>query len=439
MIRAVTSSVKSNPNGSARVSENQRDMNGHSKGHLSKLPDDVFTNISEKYLSRKEMAHFSCVSKEIESDLNKIAQRFNYDLKNKLDQKITKTKIVGIQISPGPFRNDIQKLSVLEMQNNNLGTATTVLEANNIININEMTCGLSELYIAVSMGNATVVDALIAAGADVNKADEYECTPLLCAASNGDVTVVDALIAAGADVNKANEYESTPLLRAIRNGDEKVVAALIAAGADVNMVNESGWTPLFWAASEGNATVVAALIAAGANVNMVNKFGWTPLHFAAREGNATGVEALVIAGADVNAQDKIKWTALHWAVSKGKLEIVKALVNAGADVNVKNKYGLTALQLAKYYGHYDKVKNAIKEGKKKLIGLYLSHVEKAVTSPIHECESLREPLLQNEPENLTETQKKQAIKYIKEQSFRTKFKIFGNINTYNDIKKYFWK
>jgi len=133
------------------------------------------------------------------------------------------------------------------------------------------------------------------------------------------------------------------------------------------------------------------------------------------------------------------WTPLHRATRNGPATVVQALVIAGADVDARNYERRTALQLVILYDHYDNVKNAIKAGKKKLISLYNLHVEKAVTAPIHECESLREPLLQNEPENLTETQKKQAIKYIKEQSFRTKFKIFGNINTYNDIKKYFWK
>ncbi len=317
MIRAVTSSVKSNPNGSAGVSENQRDKNGHSKGDLSKLPDDVFTNISGNYLSRKEMAHFSCVSKEIESDLNKIAQRVNYDLKNKLDQKITKTKIVGIQISPGPFRNDIQKLSVLEMQNNNLGPAITVLEENNIININEMTCGVSELYFAASMGDAKLVDALIVAGADVNKAGLDECTPLYEAASNGYKKVVDVLIAGGADVNKACS---------------------------------SGWTPLAWAVTDGYETVV---------------------------------KALVIAGADIT------------------LHVLSRLLVITADRQVR-------------------VKKAIKEGKQKLISLYENQqcqLKTVVNSPIHECESLREPLLQNKPEKLNETQIQQAIKYRKEKSF----------------------
>jgi len=283
----------------AGVSVNQRDKNGHSKGDLSKLPNDVFTNISGNYLSRKEMAHFSCLSKEIESDLKQFAKRANTRLRKKLEQKISQTEIVGIQISPGPFRNDIHEMRVLEMQNNNLGTAIKVLEAKYIKNINEMKWTTIPLRIAAGMGDAELVDALIVAGADVNKADVDECTPLYEAASEGHKKVVDVLIAGGADVNKACS---------------------------------SGWTPLAWAVTDGYETVV---------------------------------KALVIAGADIT------------------LHVLSRLLGTTADSQVR-------------------VKKAIEEGKQKLISLYLSHVEKAAISPIHECESL------------TKTQKKQAKKYIEE-------------------------
>tara|TARA_B100000427_G_scaffold134757_1_gene112037 strand:+ start:33598 stop:34431 length:834 start_codon:yes stop_codon:yes gene_type:complete len=223
--KAVTSTVKLNPNESARESENQRDKNDHSKGALSKLPDDVFTNISENYLSRKEMAHFSCVSKEIESDLNKIAQRVNDNLKNKLNQKITETKIVGIQISSGPFRNEIQKMSVLNLQKE----AVDVLDEKNIENINEQKIWVPPLHWAAILGDSTLVDALIVVGADVNKASNNRDSPLHWAAMYGDATVVKALIAAGADVNIVNNSGETPLDCAKINGISTVIDTLIAA------------------------------------------------------------------------------------------------------------------------------------------------------------------------------------------------------------------
>ena len=291
--KAVTSSVKSNLNGSARESENQRDKNDHSKGDLSKLPDDVFTNISGNYLSRKEMAHFSCVSKEIESDLNKIAQRVNDDLRNKLDQKITETKIVGIQISSGPFRNEIQKMSVLNLQKE----AIDVLDKKNIKNINE---------------------------------NEEWGTPLLWAAIDNDSTLVDALIAAGADVNRVNNIEASPLLWAAMSGNATIVKALIAAGSNVNKAGEAGQTPLIWAAIHNDSTIVNTLIAAGADVNRVNNIGESPLLWAARLGYLTVVKALIAAGANVNKADEAERTPLTWAIIHNDSKIVNTLIAAGA-------------------------------------------------------------------------------------------------------------
>ena len=95
---------------------------------------------------------------------------------------------------------------------------------------------------------------------------------------------------------------------------------------------------------------------------------------AVKIGDIERTENLIKHGADVNAKDNIGWTALHWVASKGNLEIVAALVKAGAEVNVTNKYGLTALQLAQHIGDEISVKNAIEEGKQKLISLSLIHI-----------------------------------------------------------------
>ena len=139
------------------------------------------------------------------------------------------------------------------------------------------------------------------------------------------------------------------------------------------------------------------------------------LHTVAYNGHKDIVQSLLDRGADVNAKDSDGWTALHWAAYNGYEEIVKALVRAGANVDTKNNRGETALQMAKSRYYSMKVKKAIKEGKKRLISLYKNQ----------QCQVKM-------PENLTETQKKQARKYIKEQSFPKKFKRLGNI-------KYCWK
>ena len=197
-------------------------------------------------------------------------------------------------------------------------------------------------------------------------------------------------------------------------------------GVEVNATNKYGKTPLYLAAFWGFADIVKLLLKAGAKTDVIYSLGDTPLHRAAYKGYEEIVKLLLDFGVEVNATNKYGETALHEAAFYGSEDIVQALVIAGADVNVTNKYGRTALQKAKIYGRYDNVNKAIKEGKQKLISLYENQqcqLKKVVNSPIYECESLREPLLQNKPEKLNETQIQQAIKYRKEKSF---------------MKKYFW-
>ncbi|MDO5464405.1 MAG: ankyrin repeat domain-containing protein, partial [Akkermansia sp.] len=95
-------------------------------------------------------------------------------------------------------------------------------------------------------GEAELVSLLIAAGANVNKADKYGWTPLCNAAHKGRTECVRLLLAApGIDVNKAEKDGETPLYRAACNGHTECVKLLLAApGIDVNKADNDGWTPL---------------------------------------------------------------------------------------------------------------------------------------------------------------------------------------------------
>jgi ankyrin repeat protein len=116
-----------------------------------------------------------------------------------------------------------------------------------------------------------VVQVLIEAGADVNKANDKGATPLFVANHNGHVAEVRVLIVAGADVNKATDDGVMPLCMAAQFGHEVVVRALIKAGADVNAAGNNGATPLlvsttpaFNIAQGNHAAVVKMLKGAGA-------------------------------------------------------------------------------------------------------------------------------------------------------------------------------
>ena len=54
------------------------------------------------------------------------------------------------------------------------------------------------------------------------------------AALDGELDLLHELIAAGADVNRANCTDVTALMRASLNGHEQCLLALVAAGAELN-------------------------------------------------------------------------------------------------------------------------------------------------------------------------------------------------------------
>ena len=162
---------------------------------------------------------------------------------------------------------------------------------------------------------------------------------------------MQALLAAGADVNARDRFKKTPLHSAARfNENPEVVQALLAAGADVNARDRFKKTPLHSAARfNENPEVVQALLAAGADVNARDRFKKTPLHSAARfNENPEVVQALLAAGADVNARDEGKDTPLHDAADYSEnVRVVQALLAAGADPNARGRFKKTPLDKAK--------------------------------------------------------------------------------------------
>ena len=210
--------------------------------------------------------------------------------------------------------------------------------------------------------NSSMIEALVAAGADVEARVEGGWqegqTPLHRAASfNENPSVIEALVAAGADVEarvEGGRWEGqTPLHRAaMLNENPSVIEALVAAGADVRARDGDGQTPLHAGAFNENPSVIEALVAAGADVEARVEGGWqegqTPLHRAASfNENPSVIEALVAAGADVRARDGDGQTPLHSvAGSNENPAVIEALVAAGADARARDGDGRTPLHSA---------------------------------------------------------------------------------------------
>jgi ankyrin repeat protein len=155
-----------------------------------------------------------------------------------------------------------------------------------------------------------LIQALLAHGANVNaqlkKMQPYRTkldrgddtmlgtgtTPLERAAKAGDAEVIEALLAKGADPKIPTKFGNTPVMAAAglgtkeedTTGRKKTEAEAIAsiklclgAGADVNTADNQGQTALHGAAQKGWDQVVQFLVDHGAKLDAKDKKGHTPL------------------------------------------------------------------------------------------------------------------------------------------------------------------
>lgn len=212
--------------------------------------------------------------------------------------------------------------------------------------------GETALMMAAAAGSVETTKILLAAGATINAKDRQGQTALMFASEIGGAERVKTLIDSGASVSARDDHGRTALMYAAKN--LYALEALAAAGSDVNAFDDEGQTALMIAAQARTAETITALLKAGASVNAEDKHGRTALMYVKPEyymnsATAEAVKALLAAGADVNAVDEDGRTPLMFAATSATdraEEIIKILLGAGASINAKDRQGRTALILA---------------------------------------------------------------------------------------------
>jgi len=129
---------------------------------------------------------------------------------------------------------------------------------------------------------------LIDEGADVNKLDFHDYSPLHYAAMWGWVEVMEALIEKGASLEQINVVGDNVLLIACQYNHLNVVEFLCEhhpKTVGVNSRNAEGNTALFIAIENENVDICECLLAYEADVNMVNYAKKTPLKLACKAQN----------------------------------------------------------------------------------------------------------------------------------------------------------
>lgn len=215
------------------------------------------------------------------------------------------------------------------------------------------------LMAAIAVGDVALARRLIEVpGIDLDAIDIFDRgTALIRAARLGDAGLIEALIAAGADLAACTADGRSALAHAIEAGHPDIACRLLDAGVGGDL---SG--PLVDAAFRGQADVVERLLAAGAPVNAVNSGGNTALIGAAWGGRDAVLATLIDRGADLAASGP---KALEFAANAGHASIVQLLAQSGVPVDGRNDFGWTPLMMAAWQGHHGVVASLLALGANK--------------------------------------------------------------------------
>lgn len=321
-------------------------------------------------------------------------------------------------------RNGVSPL-FLAVQNGNATIVASLLKAGADPNTLSES-GETILMTAAATGKPDVVKLLVENGALVDARDpEFRQTALMIAVREGQASVVDALLRYGTEVNAHTRLgpaqaflapckgtgcgsegeginrggvphrgkrhdtkgEMTALLYAARDGKVAEAKLLLDAGAGLEQHEANEITPLLMALLNGQLGVANLLLDYGANVNAEDFYGRTPLFAAVdyrnldmnskRENSPTTnrvdrepilpvIERLLKAGANVNARTKEwppekKWlytlNDVEWvdmtgqtpyirASTAGDIPVMKMLLKYKADPRITTYEGTNALMAA---------------------------------------------------------------------------------------------
>lgn len=192
-----------------------------------------------------------------------------------------------------------------------------------------------QLVAAIRAGASTQVSKLLSLVDSVDEdLKDYGAPPLVLACAHGQSSIVELLIASGADPNVAGELGESPLSVSISENASsfEMVRSLIHAGACPDGSETDFMTPIQAAAGLSHQEkTIATLIEVGANLRLTRKCETPAITRAIMMGEATYIAAMLRAGADPDQLTNEGLTPLEASILKCDPEAVRLLLSFGAD------------------------------------------------------------------------------------------------------------
>lgn len=175
--------------------------------------------------------------------------------------------------------------------------------------------GRTAISLSASRRYSDIVSFLAGAGANIEARDNHERTPLMQAIASVPVapsdaaahvteegeqlSIVELLLARGANPNTVDRKGWTPVALGAEYGSPEIVSALLRRGANVNVRTTSlgNQSPLMIAIRRNNLAMLKAFLAAKPDLSVVDSKGLTALDYAQRYQDSGMIDLLRKAGA----------------------------------------------------------------------------------------------------------------------------------------------
>ncbi|GBN14582.1 Serine/threonine-protein phosphatase 6 regulatory ankyrin repeat subunit B [Araneus ventricosus] len=221
--------------------------------------------------------------------------------------------------------------------------------------------GNTALHIAVLMGNANAVRALLIEGANADLPNKEGSAPLHLAVIKGNAKVIDVLLKYVRKPNILDKNKFRPLHLAVlynQIGAIRKIGKL--KGAKISYLNRDGDGALHLATKLRNLEAIEALLDSKANVNVKNSKGFSPMHLAViyRKLSATKIIARI------DEANRFKNTPIHVSEAQKNIPALRLLCRSKANVNIKNVYGDSILHSVIMTDCEDEVKMLLDLGAK---------------------------------------------------------------------------
>ncbi|XP_045323744.1 inversin isoform X5 [Leopardus geoffroyi] len=219
--------------------------------------------------------------------------------------------------------------------NGDKGALHRLIIGNSALKDKEDQFGRTPLMYCVLADRLDCADALLKAGADVNKTDHSQRTALHLAAQKGNYRFMKLLLTRRANWMQKDLEEMTPLHLTTRHKSPKCLALLLKfmAPGEVDTQDKNKQTALHWSAYYNNPEHVKLLIKHDSNIGIPDVEGKIPLHWAANHKDPSAVHTVrcILDAAPteslLNWQDYEGRTPLHFAVADGNVTVVDVLTS----------------------------------------------------------------------------------------------------------------